>query len=932
MFGVRDRGASIGRYRVVERLGAGGMGVVYSAFDERLGRHVAIKVLHADVDDDDPLQLRLVREAQLLARLNHPHVVQIFEVGRQEGRVYLVMELVDGPTVAIWQTEEPRAWRDILDKYTQAGRGLAAAHELGVVHRDVKPANLLLGVDGRVRVVDFGLARHGLADADLTPVREHGSDERDASADSITRPGDLMGTPGYMSPEHAQEQVVDARSDQFSFCVALFEALFGERPHRAASLPELLLAISEGTRRSPPRRTPVPRSVLKALERGLSTNPADRFESMHGLVDALEGGRRRAGLRLAALVGVGLAGVGALLTFSPAGDACQTFEHRLAEVWNPEVRSQVSDAIPAAAENAAVLGALDEYALAWRSAASTACAEPPSSASVQPMYTDRRLACLVQRRDALESLVEQTRQTGSSSGLERVAEAAMGLPSVEACNDTAVLSRWLTPPPVPQARAVRTAQRLVEQSHAALTLGRFADARGLAAAAVTAARDAGYGPVIAAALLEQGKAAYEVGEGELGERALTEAVVLAEAHRHDEVAARAWVELLLIRGTERFDPQGAEMAFRQATAAIARMGDEPVLLADMWRARALSLREVGRWDDAVEAFDRARQLLEEALPEDDLRLAWARVQHATVEAKLGNIDAALPELYDSLQTFITVLGPRHPRVGKTHLMLGLALEAGGRLDDSRRAFRDALAVYEHVHGPRGVRVTDVLEPLARLELTRDANSEALAHALRAIAIHDASGEPGDRATWRALLFAAQATDELGEPERSLAFFRRAFELLQPRVADNPSYPLGIQVNIGLKLQELGRDGEAVDVLAEAVRGYGQWNLATDPKRVLAVSTEAQLRAHAGQHERAVAQLRIVLDDLGLSVDTAGRRAELLFRLARVYEASSTAVAARSAAKEALALMQRHPDVPDVTRRQALVPEIEAWLADVGGDP
>lgn len=307
MFGVARGELAIGRYKVIERLGAGGMGEVYAALDERLDRKVAIKVLHADLGADDPARRRLVREARVLAQLSHPHVVQIFEVGEDGGRVYLVMEMIEGPTLETWlQTQ--RAWSEVLEKFIEAALGLGAAHEVGVVHRDVKPANLLLGPNDRLRVVDFGLARG-------QPQLLEGDD---ASQTSITQPGAVMGTPGYMSPEHVGAGPVDARSDQFSLCVALFEALFGYRPHRGEGLPSLMRAIAQGQRVPPPRLTAVPRSIIVALERGLATDPQDRFASMQALADALRRPRRRSPWPLAALASLVVGGGVATLMVSSA--------------------------------------------------------------------------------------------------------------------------------------------------------------------------------------------------------------------------------------------------------------------------------------------------------------------------------------------------------------------------------------------------------------------------------------------------------------------------------------------------------------------------------------------------------------------------------------------------------------------------------------
>ncbi|MFY1826931.1 protein kinase domain-containing protein [Myxococcus fulvus] len=302
-------GTRLGSYVLREVLGEGGMGVVYAAEDPRLGRKVAVKLLRPMREDvEAESRARLLREAQAMARLSHPNVLPIFELGSAEGRDFLAMEWVEGPTLAGWLREKERPWREVLEMFLAAGLGLAAAHQRGLVHRDFKPANVLVGRDGRPRVTDFGLARrwrepaassHTVHDSRITaPLGV------DAEETALTREGTAPGTPAYMSPEQRRGQPVDARSDQYSFCVALHEALYGERPgpptkHRAPV-------------KKPPR---LPGHVRAALARGLASEPEARHPSMEALLQALskQTPRVRAWLGGAAVLCVGLlVGVGAL--------------------------------------------------------------------------------------------------------------------------------------------------------------------------------------------------------------------------------------------------------------------------------------------------------------------------------------------------------------------------------------------------------------------------------------------------------------------------------------------------------------------------------------------------------------------------------------------------------------------------------------------
>ena len=275
------RGDAIDRFTVLEVLGMGGMGVVVSAFDCSLDRRVAIKVQRSDRFADNPEEgrARLMREAKAMARLNHPNVMTVYEVGIVDDRVFIAMELVDGKTLAGWLGGRGHTWREVLRTFVQAGRGLAAAHRVGLVHRDFKPDNVLVSARGEVRISDFGLVG---ASAGSPAVHEPPSP---AMVASLTRTGVAMGTPLYMSPEQHRGEEVDARSDQFNFCVSLYEALYRVMPFAGETSVALLDAIL-ARRLSTPRRE-VPRWLRSPILRGLEPRPEDRWPSIDDLLAAL---------------------------------------------------------------------------------------------------------------------------------------------------------------------------------------------------------------------------------------------------------------------------------------------------------------------------------------------------------------------------------------------------------------------------------------------------------------------------------------------------------------------------------------------------------------------------------------------------------------------------------------------------------------------
>ncbi|MEO8549898.1 MAG: serine/threonine-protein kinase [Kofleriaceae bacterium] len=327
---VLSIGDRVGRYLVLSTLGAGGMGQVFAAYDPQLDRKIALKVLRANLGANaKEARARLKREAQAIAQLNHPNVVGVYDVGTTgEGEdVYIAMEFVEGDTLTTWLKRWPRTWREILEVFHQAARGLMAAHSVGLLHRDFKPDNVLVGGDGRVRVTDFGLARSlfGIDDSGRGPTAA--AELLKARADGspllvdLTATGTVLGTPRYMAPEQLTGPNIDARSDQFSFCVALYEALYGQHPLPGGTSVAML---EEGKEANPPADLrSVPAGVGRAVMRGLARERTQRFPTMAALVSELtpppvrQPGRGIA-VAMVALIVVGVATAAVLASHRPA--------------------------------------------------------------------------------------------------------------------------------------------------------------------------------------------------------------------------------------------------------------------------------------------------------------------------------------------------------------------------------------------------------------------------------------------------------------------------------------------------------------------------------------------------------------------------------------------------------------------------------------
>ncbi|MFO0632208.1 MAG: serine/threonine-protein kinase [Nannocystaceae bacterium] len=324
----------LGRYRIERDLGAGGMGRLVLAFDPDLQRHVALKLVAPPLASSAEARRRIVAEARAMARLSEPHVAQVYEVGELDGQVFVAMEFVDGHDLRQWLAAAPRRWSQVLALFLQAGAGLAAAHDVGITHRDFKPENVMVDQHGRARVIDFGLAG-AAADPRAEPA---------AGGVGLTRTGAFVGTPGYMPPEQWDGELVDARADQFAFCVALFEALVGARPFDAATPERLREALRGGPTPAWPRA--VPRWILAPLLRGLQAEPAARWSDLRALLRALDPGRRRRRTTAVATMGAG-AGLLALAAFA-AHDPCRDAGAAISSAWDAQQRASVRAAARAA--------------------------------------------------------------------------------------------------------------------------------------------------------------------------------------------------------------------------------------------------------------------------------------------------------------------------------------------------------------------------------------------------------------------------------------------------------------------------------------------------------------------------------------------------------------------------------------------------------
>lgn len=752
----------VDRFSIERELGAGGMGTIYAAWDGELRRRVALKFLHRASADPDAEQ-RLFREAQALAQLSHPNVVPVFDVGRHEGRVWLAMEHISGQTLRAWADAAPRRPAEILEVWLAAGRGLAAIHAIGLVHRDIKPDNVMIGEDGRVRIVDFGLVR--LAETSRSGPREALSTAADW-ADGLTSPDGFVGTRAYAAPEQIAGGALDARIDQFSFCVALWEALCGKRPLRERT------ADGRPVRREGER---LPARLLRALSRGLAVDPTQRWDDMDALLAALAPPRRR-GLVLG-IVGSGAASlglvVGTLMLGSPRGvveDPCAQATAPLAEAWPTAIRSDVLGQL-GESDAGTTVTALDEWAARWRGAARQTCEDVYVHKRLSPASLDRRGPCLSQRLASFTVVVQ-----GIASGdvaAETRGVAFGGLEDPSACLADEVLGREVEPIPAEHTEAVAELRRALVRVE--LERGELSVPQRIAAAehVLERSRELGWAPLVGEAALVVGRLHTAIGDGGGARERLGESLDIAEGTRDVELQRHAWSALHQVERLVELDVARARWALSREAAVMP--GAEPTP-----RQRAQLLLDQGQTEELAGDLDAALRSLRGALVvlEDEGVLAdWDR---ALVLHALGNVLSHTGRADEA----------------REHLARARDLELGRTGEAARPG--------QHAPSNLGIRFDEALAMIAGGE------PRAAVEQLRGIS-GDVAREHGPSSEMAARVHVALAAahDYLGEVDE----VRRHAELAD-RIslrAVGPAHPMRADVlsAVGVAATHEGRTGDAV---------------------------------------------------------------------------------------------------------------------------
>ena len=885
---VAQRGESFGRYVVLREIGSGGMGVVYAAYDPELDRRVALKVL-GRAAADETARARLLREAQTMASISHPNVITVHDVGEVDGRLFIAMELVDGLDLERWLAEGDHAWSDVLGVLVQAGRGLAAAHAQGLIHRDFKPANVLVGNDGLVRVLDFGLARrfgssgedvHVSDTADVETSSSHGS-----HSEQLTRTGAVAGTPAYMSPEQHARADLDAKSDQFSFCVTAFEALFGERPFAGNGRMSLMLATTQGDRRPVPKSSPVPAWISEAIVRGLSSKSADRWPDMAALLEQLE--RQPPSRRAWLLGGLGAVVATGIVVASTGSreDPCDTIASET------PLRPEVNDAMRDAFERADVPFAdqalahaqrsLDTYAQAWTAARVEVCQATRVRGDRSETVHDLSVACLDRRRRDFEAAAQVLAEADAAT-VEQSAALLDRLQPLAPCQDVESLISAYPGPDPERAEAVEAAETILSRGRALLGARRDTEAVEVLREAKQAAEQSEYLPTLANAEFELALAMTHTAQREAAMQGYHRAALLATRIGDDALLADVWLKMgrHLFQNDSEHD-RGFQW-FDYAEAVLDRLDDAFTLESELREARGTALAELGRLDEALAELDR----LEAGRPQGERSTFSEELLRGNIYTWKADFDAAEAAFERAAERLRERHGEAHPLFSAVHNGRGVLAYSRGDLADAEMQFHRAYDTAVATLPEDSQDLLFSLGNIGEIQRLRGDYENAYASMLAVERIVTKSFPAVHREVGTTNHNIASVLRDWGKPEPSLPRYDVALEVRRKVHGERHMYVANTLTGKALALLDLDRPKDALPLLEEALSIRGE--------------TEAPPRKHA-QTEFGLAR---ALAETGGDLE----RARVLARTARgrLVSQSDEAVSERIA-------------------------EIDRWLSAHGGD-
>jgi tetratricopeptide (TPR) repeat protein/predicted Ser/Thr protein kinase len=890
-----EAGEVIGRYVILAKLGAGGMGVVYAAYDPELDRKVALKLLRRDGDGSalqGAARARLLREAQALAKFSHPEIVTVHDVGEHESGVWVAMEFVDGETLGGWAKQTPRSWQEVLAVMQATGRGVAAAHAAGLVHRDLKPDNIMISADGRVRVMDFGLTR-GLDEDE--PDGEGEPHEQGLS--QATRHGGLLGTPAYMAPEQFSGGEVTAASDQFSYCVTMWELLYGERPFRGSTIAEIVASVLDGRVRIPPKQRGVPIWLRKICERGLAREPGQRWPSMAALLQAFERGEarvrtRKLGIGLALLAGLALGVVGwRQYEHARAIDACTSVGASIDDSWNDATRERVRQSLVATGLNYApstadtVIPYLDAQAQAWRDGRTQACMHAEVEHSWDLTMSERALWCLDDRRLAFESLITELARADADITRSAIM-LATSLELVGSCVDERVLDNLPDPPDA--ASRAELEQLRVEFAHAGtlLAAGKFVEGLAVIRPARARAEQLDWPPLLASVREREGLLLAEATEFAASEAMLSDAYVTAANAGVWEAAADSAIELIEIVGDRQARFAEGRMWALHARVAI-HHAEDPLQTRAARLATNLGHLELsaGRYAEAEALYQSAYEIWLALLGED----------HPTLGVHLNNLGnlhhaqldrvRAKQEFERALALRENVLGPDHPDIAGNLHNLGLIVAELGDHEQARQLFERALGIWQRSVGLDHFNAAVTLTSLGNLAYQAGDLEQAEQDYTRSLEIMEKVLGPEHLSIASLLNNLANVASDRSEYEKTKQLHLRALAIREKAGGpDHPSVAISL-FNLAMLHVTMGERSEAKPLLERALviteATYG----ADHPETAWTLGELGDIEVELGEPAAALPRLERALVIFDANPGNQGGEATTRFALARALVAT-----------------------------------------------
>ncbi len=766
------RGTCVGRYLISDVLGQGGMGVVYRAFDPDLGRPVALKMLTVKklpgqhTDDCRQDRNRLLREAQALAKLSHPNVVTVHDVGTFADSVFIAMELVEGKTLDSWLRTEKPVPAEVINIVMAAGRGLAAAHKAGIIHRDFKPANVIVGEDQRVRVLDFGLARStdvpqpkwelaAISVDDLPEPEDTSSTSGSVNylSSSLTQAGTILGTRNYMAPEQFERRPVDERTDQFAFCVVLFEALHDHRPHQGRSNRELVRNMTEGNI-DLPKKSVIPDWMMKVVQRGLYAQQDKRYPSMTQLLDDLgndpfktlqqiRAKRRKVLTLMAATLVFVLATTFAVWYGATRGSRlCKGADQKISAAWSDGKRVRIKTAFLTGGRAheqdafARVENLLDKYRDDWVRMSTEACEAAQLHGTQSLKMMDLRMACLQRRMGEMRALTELFAKAPDPELINKAVQATMSLGKISRCADTESLLAAYPPPEDAKVQAgVEALRKKLDQAGALSRAGKSKEGLTLISSGILdEAQAIAYAPVEAEARLLLGKMQSDIGDTKKAEENLKKAMQIGGLVKDDQLMAAAASELIYVVGYQQGRYAESFEIGTLAKAMVARAGNRPLQLAIV-SARSAEIQEKqGKYEEAKRNHLAAIDLLARSYGANHPEIAQIHGKLGNVYYEQGDFEGSKRHHELARAIHKKTLGAHHPNVAIPLLNLGNIAARQGDNQQGQQYFAQALKIWENAYGPNHPMVSRALNNLGLLLARQGKYQESFQHHLRALHI------------------------------------------------------------------------------------------------------------------------------------------------------------------------------------------------------